>query len=157
MSHVDHVEGLIKFVREAVIDQDDDQNPGLEDCTQAAMQHQALVSAARALIENGLAHVTLQQWNALRDAVAMTTSVPAAEPPKESEPEEYGDGPHTYNVKLSRSTSHKEVAWVTVHASDDEEAGDIALEHEHEVAWENDDAMDDLYNGDAEVDEVEEA
>ena len=160
MKHVDHVYGLIKFVREAVVEKDDDQNPGLEDCVQAAaQQHAALLAAAKALIEGhdqDPPMLTAVEWDALRKAVGFESTAPAA---TEQKPEqaEFGDGSKRFEVKLKRSTSHNEVAWLTIQADDEEEAEEIALEHEHEIEWENDDAMDDLYNGDAEVAEVEEA
>ena len=161
MAQIDHIEGLIKFVREAVLDKDDDQNPGLADCVEAAaQQHAALLAAAKTLIEKGIAAISVTDWNALRNAVAASTTTTAPEipgVPVAPEEQEFGDGPRKYEVKLKRSTTHAEIAWVTIHAEDEDEAGEIALEHEHEVEWETDDAMDDLYNADAEVDEVEEA
>ena len=119
-----------------------------------------LIDLVAGLLAEGT--ISEEEYTGLPDAIEAArqqhtaTSTPQAET-AEPEEQEFGDGPRKYNVKLRRSTTHAEIAWVTVNAEDEDEAGEIAVEHEHEVEWETDDAMDDLYNADAEVDDVEEA
>src|SRR5271165_2450041 len=84
-----------------------------------------LIDLVAGLLAEGT--ISEEEYTGLPDAIgaarqqhAATSTPQASTAEPEPEEQEFGDGPRKYNVKLRRSTTQSEIAWVTVNAEDED-------------------------------------